>query len=362
MIRLGDVAVGRDNNVRLIRHVAALAVILFHCYALNLRWPEDPLARLFPGVDLGSLGVQVFFALSGYLVTQSWCEHPSLRAFVLARALRIYPALVAATVVTIVVAGVSSTLAWPDYLAAPQTLDYLWRTASGLTGTLMLPEVFTTNPFPRAPNGSLWTLPVELRLYVGVLVAGALGVLARRPLALGAAVVAALALVYVPWPVSLWIDSVRIRSLAIIFVCGMLAFVWRSRIPLSRVAAAVALALYLTLPASFTRAVAILPLIAYVTLVAAFHPRLRIARFARGADFSYGLYVYAFPIQQLLLWRWPGLGIAPLFLVATPAIAAVAAMSWYGLERPALAWKKRLQGAMPQPASAIAAAPHAPTT
>lgn len=340
---LGEAAQGRDNNVRLLRHLAALAVILFHCYALNSQWAADPLARLTSRpVDLGSLGVQIFFALSGFLVTQSWCQHPSTRAFVQARVLRIYPALIAATLFTIALAAVTSDLALFAYLTDARTFEYLWGTGLGLRSGLPLPDVFQSNPYPGAANGSLWTLPIELKLYVGILLVGLLGVFGRRPAALILASLVALLLIYVPGPVSLLVNAVVIRSLCIIFICGSLAYVCRQWIPLSLPLAAAMLVCYLALPVGFFRAVATLPMIAYITLVAAFHPRLRVERFVRGPDLSYGLYVYAFPVQQLALWRWPAIGIYGLFLVATPATFAVAMLSWHGLEHPALRWKNRL--------------------
>ena len=117
--------------------------------------------------------------LSGFLATQSWLAHPSLKAFAMARVLRIYPALVAATVFTIVVAGASSALSWADYLGSPVTWRYFVRTASGIDVVDKLPGAFPDNPFPHAANGSLWTLPVELRLYVMLGLAGVLGLLVR---------------------------------------------------------------------------------------------------------------------------------------------------------------------------------------
>ena len=87
MIRLADAAHGRVNNVRVLRHVAAAMVIVFHAFALTGRPDLDPLHRLVPGATLGTLGVQVFFVLSGFLVTQSWLAHPDPRAFAASRAL-----------------------------------------------------------------------------------------------------------------------------------------------------------------------------------------------------------------------------------------------------------------------------------
>jgi peptidoglycan/LPS O-acetylase OafA/YrhL len=249
--------------------------------------------------------------------------------------------LIVAVIVTILVSAPSSTLSLASYFTRDMTWTYLWQTSLGISGTLPLPGVFTTNPFPGAANGSLWTLPIEIRCYLGILLAGSVGLLRSPRIALVVGLLIITACVYAPWPVSLVLESVNIRKLAIIFTCGALAYVWRERIPLSLIGGVAAAWAYLTIPAGFVRAVATLPLITYASLAFAYHPRLRIRRLANGADFSYGLYVFAFPIQQLFLWRWPHIGIGGLFLAATPVIAAVAALSWYCVEGPALAMKGR---------------------
>lgn len=129
---LAEQTAGRDNNVLAIRFAAAAIVILFHCYALTDRWLEEPLYAAFAPMNLGVLGVQVFFVLSGFLVTQSWLARPALAPYAAARVLRIYPALVAATVFTMAVAGATGSLPWREYLASPQTWRYFVRTASGI--------------------------------------------------------------------------------------------------------------------------------------------------------------------------------------------------------------------------------------
>ena len=109
-MKLGDLAHGRDNNFQLVRLFAAAFVVAFHSYALTGRWTHEPLWRIMPETNFGALGVKIFFVVSGFLVTQSWLSRQSVAPFVAARVLRIYPALVAATLFTIMLAGASSTL------------------------------------------------------------------------------------------------------------------------------------------------------------------------------------------------------------------------------------------------------------
>ena len=341
---LADQVAGRGNNVLALRYAAAASVILFHCYALTDRWLDEPLYAAFAPLNLGALGVEIFFVLSGFLVTQSWLAHPSLKAYAMARVLRIYPALVAATVFTIVVAGASSTLGWAEYLTSPTTWRYFVRTASGIDVVDRLPGVFPDNPFPRAANGSLWTLPVELRLYVAVALAGLAGLLARpRAWLAGALAIVAAALA---WPdlVPLDPNTRGTRLAALLFLLGSLACVWRRHVPLSLPGAALALVLPLADVHGLARDGPLFALLlAYVVLVIAYHPSLRLPGLARAPDYSYGLYVYAFPIQQSVVWLAPGIAPAPLFAASLALTLAAAAASWHAIEAPALRLKSRFR-------------------
>lgn len=341
---LAEHTAGRDNNVLAIRFAAAAIVILFHCYALTDRWLEEPLYAAFAPMNLGVLGVQVFFVLSGFLVTQSWLARPALAPYAAARVLRIYPALVAATVFTMAVAGATGSLPWREYLASPQTWRYFVRTASGIDVVDKLPGAFATNPFPYAANGSLWTLPVELRLYVALGLAGIAGLLARPRAWLAAGfllVAAALA-----WPDQVPLDpnTLGTRLAALLFLLGSLARVWQRHLPLSLPAAALAAALPIVDANGLARDGPLFALIlSYVVLVAAYHPALRVSALARAPDYSYGLYVYAFPIQQAIVWAVPGIAPLPLFAAALAATLVVAAASWHMLESPALRLKSRFR-------------------
>jgi peptidoglycan/LPS O-acetylase OafA/YrhL len=338
---LGDLAHGRDNNFQLIRVFAAACVVLFHSYALTDRWTQEPLWRLAPELNFGALGVKIFFVISGFLVTASFLARRSPVAFVEARVLRVYPALVAATLLTIVLAGASGDLPWSAFLSDAQTLDYAWRVSLGWEMVYRLPGAFPANPFPHDVNGSLWTLPIELRLYVGLLIAGMAGLLARRVYWLG--LVAILVMVFTLRPdwFPLAPNDRVVRELALLFALGSLAFVWRDHVRLSLAGAAIALALVAWNPGGYARDALFAPLLAYAVLVLAYHPRVQWPAFNRVGDYSYGLYVFSFPLQQTLVQRLPGLEPMGLFALSLPLGLLVAAISWHALERPALALKSR---------------------
>ena len=341
VIRLSALAQGRDNNFQLIRFLAAMAVIVFHCYALTNHWTDEPLWKLAPELNLGALGVKSFFVVSGYLVTGSWLARRRLAPFASARALRIYPALFCATVLSVALGAWSSAVPLTALLVDPLTLDYAWRTASGWVFRDQVPGAFAVNPFPHAVNGSLWTLPVELRLYVAIGIAGVVGILARRGLWIAA--VAALFALFVRWPELFPIapnDKVT-QELALLFALGSLAWVWREAIPVSLAGLAIVLAVIVINPLALGRGALFPPLLTYAVLVAACHPRLLWPAFNRLGDYSYGLYIYAFPIQQTIVQLTPGIGPLPLFALAAPLTLFVAALSWHVVERPALGLKSR---------------------
>ena len=342
---LGDLAHGRDNNFQLVRLFAAAFVVLFHSYALTGRWTQEPLWRVMPETNFGALGVKIFFVVSGFLVTQSWLARQSVAPFVAARALRIYPALIAATLLTIALAGASSTLSWAQFLGDPQTVDYAWRVALGWDMVYRLPGAFPANPFPHDVNGSLWTLPIELRLYVVLLAAGFLGILGRRWSWLGIVAVLVAVFAWRPEWFPLSPNDRVVRELALLFALGSLAYVWRASIPVSLAGAAAALVLVAWNPGGLARGLLFAPLLAYVVLVLAYHPRVQWRGFNRLGDYSYGLYVYSFPLQQTLMQRFPSLEPAGLFVCSLPLGLAVAALSWHALEAPALALKSRLDQA-----------------
>jgi len=153
-----------------------------------------------------------------------------------------------------------------------------------------------------------------------------------------------------------WIDRVfdtgpeqHVAQLALMFALGMLAYLWRETIPLSRVVALALLVLLAVDPGGLVRGALFAPVLAYLVLTFAYHPRLRWRAYQRAGDYSYGLYVYAFPIQQTLIERMPGIAPATLFALALPLTLALAVVSWHALERPLLGLKSPSPRPAPSP-------------
>jgi len=343
-MRLGDFTQGRDNNIQLLRLLAAAAVMLFHSYVFTGHMGEDPVFVATRTTDSSVIGVDCFFVLSGFLVTRSWLTRPGLAAFAAARALRIYPALFVAVALSIALAGASSNVAWPAFITSPVTFDFAWRNALAWEVRFTLPGAFLANPYPDAVNGSLWTLPVELRLYIAIAIAGMAGLLARADRCAAALLALVALFAWKPEWLPLEPHTASVRNLALLFGLGSLAYVARDRVPLSLTAFAIGVVIFALNPWGWGRGLWLTLTIAYGTLVLAYHPRIQWRAYNRVGDYSYGLYVYAFPVQQTIVAHVGGLAPMELFAASFAVTLALAALSWHALERPALALKSKFRG------------------
>lgn len=94
MIRIGDLSAGHDNNFNLLRMLAATGVLVSHAYPISLgAGAVEPLESLLKGTSLGGICVMIFFAISGFFISRSFAGKSSLKSFLRARALRLFPAL-----------------------------------------------------------------------------------------------------------------------------------------------------------------------------------------------------------------------------------------------------------------------------
>ena len=333
-----------DGNIfTLLRWLLASAVMVSHGWDLTqVARHLDPTVRLLT-MPISGLAVYLFFALSGFLVTGSLVKR-GVRDYTVARLLRLVPGLWAMLlVVTIGLWLVFGGTSFAAYVTDPETLRYLWRNAALLGGAYTLPGMFGDLPVA-AVNGSLWTIPQEVRCYIALALVSAVGLLASRRLLTAGFVV--FAVVHLVLPIDLVPALDRPRQLGFAFGLGVLAYQWRDVMrlswPLAVAGVAVGLAVAHLVPVR-TVAVAALQIgFGYAVLVAAFKvPRAAKRASAAIPDYSYGIYIYAFPAQQLVLAL--GWGTTPLANIAISFIVMLpfAALSWHFVESPALGLKSR---------------------
>ena len=334
----------RDNNFDVLRLVAATLVLVSHCYPLTGH--DEPFAAL-TGVTLGEVGVVMFFAMSGFLIAKSWTDEPQPGRYFFKRGLRLFPALVVAVAFTTLLIGpLATTLPLSDYFTDPETWFYLVRASLLVTFAGQLPGVFESNVYPDAVNGSLWTLPLEAGCYVMVAVLGVLGLLHRRAVLAGAAALVLLTITPLS-PVSAAVStttSANLPSVLVLvaaFLLGSLLFACRARLRLSwAIPAAIGVVWVLCWKSGWSTATVVL-LLSTTVLVFAFRTPPSLRRLTAPGDVSYGIYVYAFPVQQSVAALWgPDLKPGVMFVIALPVTYALALLSWRLIERPALRRKR----------------------
>jgi peptidoglycan/LPS O-acetylase OafA/YrhL len=357
-MKLGQEFDPRRNALNAWRLTLATGVILCHSWPLTGRRVSfEPAHQL-----LRDGWVDGFFAVSGFLITWSWLNNPRLRNYFIARGLRILPGLwVCLTITAFVIAPIGVAIqggSAAKLLLSRAPIEYVLKNSAV---AMLKPDIGGTPrrvPWPHGWDGSLWTLLPEVLCYIAVAVLGVVGLLSRRWL-----IPAALALALVwsallpPWSVfaeqieaqqqidpatvALVMGAVAARF-AVMFLAGALLYQFRNAIPArwSLVAVSMVIVLAASLVPNY-RLIGAIPL-AYAIIVSGaliHNKRLRLP-----TDLSYGVYIYAFPIQQLLVIC--GLGfLNPIMFAIIAAIATLplAALSWFLVEKPSLSLKSRLK-------------------
>jgi len=326
---------GQPNNFGFLRLVASLIVVFSHSFPIA----GADLNYVFHNPYFGNYPVECFFVISGLLVTQSFIRgNCSVRRFVIARALRIYPALACGVLLSFVLATLCNEFPLAVTLDDRRTWAYLWKNITALEFVPEFAGAFPGNPIPNGPNGSLWSLPVELRLYVLVAVVGVANILGRTGIAV--VVLATLAGIFALADVWLFHDGHAVFVAA--FISGMAAYVLRDYLRLSFGFAALLLAAFVAAAVLGTVEFARLVFaccVPYWVLLLSCHTAIPIVKLP--GDYSYGIYVFAFPIQQTVEWLLPDLHVAAFIAVSLGIVLVFAVTSWHWVEAPLLRLKPR---------------------
>jgi len=316
--------------------LAASAVILGHAFYLSPRpGSSDPVLRLTQINHSGGLAVSVFFFLSGLLVFESFHRTKSVPLFFAARVARIFPGLSVCLIFSVLVVGpLFGSLSFSDYISAPETLSYYQSNLLLFRQQSTLPGVFSHSPNPL--NGCLWTLPIEIRLYLVIGLFGGAGLFRKRSISnvfLGGLIAAYfLSFDHIPDPQRGFVDGIRILNAS--FILGCLVAVNKDIIKLTSAAFIV-----LLIVSALTWKWPTRPIFFYITL---YYASLYLfstpwsLRIKLPGDYSYGIYIYGFVVQQC---------VASLQVVPNPWVNSfisllvtlvLASLSWHLVERPAM--------------------------
>jgi peptidoglycan/LPS O-acetylase OafA/YrhL len=333
---IGDLLRGKDNNFDLIRFFAATLVIFSHSYPLTLRTYNkyEPLYYISNGQDtLGQLAVFIFFITSGLLITQSYERCDNVLHFLRARVLRIFPALIVVVLLTVFVLGPMVTnLTLQEYFTNPITYDYL-QTAF-LNIKYYLPGVFENNVYKNNVNSSIWTLKIEFVFYIVVAVLGFLKLLKKE-------------IVLLMFLTTLVLSFLNLKvatdyiEMFIFFSAGMVIYLYRFEIKLNSLVAffSIVFIIITLFTGGFPQAFSIFG--AYLIMMIAFSQKFKFANFSKHGDFSYGIYIYAFPVQQTICYYFNNTMTPFLnFIIAFPITLLFAILSWKLIEKNALSLKK----------------------
>jgi peptidoglycan/LPS O-acetylase OafA/YrhL len=333
MTTLGELFATREsNNFNLIRVLAAAVVIFGHAPVVVGAGEQDFITRTI-GIWCGGIAVDLFFSLSGFLVVHSIVTRGAF-AYTTSRLLRIFPALivcmaVSAFLLPLLFASARDSGAWA----------YFWGNATTSSIQWAIPGLFEAHP-SKVVNGSIWSVFIEVRCYAALLIAFLVGALQNRSafnalfatLLIGGFLFPQLEI----WPLSHTGD----RPFMAFFLMGTFFYMNRDAIPMNPLLALTALAAI-----AATRGTPQFPIVytlalPYLLFTLAFVPGL--SWYDRMGDYSYGLYLYGWPAQQVVLALKPGMSIAENQIYAGLLALACAALSWHFIEKSALALKGRI--------------------
>lgn len=365
----------RTNSVDALRLGLAVLVILSHAYPLSGRLNE-PLAVWSQGqTSLGEVAVAGFFALSGYLITRSYEKSASLPRYLWHRALRVFPGLWVCLLITAFIlapvfaqqSGMSLQTLWsaPDgpiaYIIANWGINIRQWGIAGLPVGI---------PYPHALDGSLWSLWVEFRCYLVLAALGALGVVhhARWLVPVITALLLAALVTTLIDPTILtgsltgkiyWslMDSTPLNlELYTCFFVGATAYIYRRHLLLSPLVALGAFVGFVLMAPTALGPISAALLLSYGMLTVGFRVGVGTAsKLRRIGDISYGTYIYAFPVQQLLAQF--GLAALPVWIYMFCGVIVtlpIAYMSYRLVEAPSLRLKSLGMRKAPKAARAVA--------
>lgn len=333
MKRLDSVLIRDNNSFDIVRLLAALMVVLGHSFALfkNNNY-ADPVRYFLKDDYSGSLAVYIFFFLSGLFISSSIVNAKNLQSFVLMRVFRIWPALIVCILLTVFIAGPLVTkFTLTEYFTHKTTWRYLIGNVLLHPVQIILPGCFESNFHPNNVNGSLWTPPLEVACYFMILLPGIFGVFKSKLIT-----IALFLLIFVAYLFNQNLLAVYTNRPVPFFLAGSFCFFIRKYIFIDYRLFIGMMAVLLF----FNSRVLFYFSWVYLALLLGSAPVLKEIKLP--GDYSYGIYIYGFLVQQLLSHYIPGLNSLNSLFFSVPLLFLIGSFSWRFIEFPAIKFGKRI--------------------
>ncbi len=336
-----------ENNFDFLRLFAAILVIIGHAYPLSDRGTYDFITLATGGVfSTAHHAVCIFFSVSGYLICQSIQNSSSYSSYLWKRSLRIFPGLFIAICLTVIVLGPLATqLSLTEYFQHPETLSYFKMLKMYPFYSDSLPSVFQGNPVKNI-NGSLWTLAYEFTMYLVLLILHFTKILSKRNFVLLVFVLGLSLEYYVAatnrlstkiLPI-LHLHLVDLLDFGLFFFAGTLIKLYQDKISFNFTFFALAIFVWFGLWFAHITTPTLLHIISYIALpYIVFYLGFQkgiLNSFGRYGDFSYGFYIYAFPVQQLIVYYLgKNSSIFVLIMLTILCVIPLSYCSWHLVEK-----------------------------
>ncbi|MBY0519218.1 MAG: acyltransferase [Sphingomonas sp.] len=326
----------------------SIGILFVHSFGVNygMVWATSQPA---PSKAFIAMLLPMFFALSGFLIMGSALRIDSLKTFITFRVLRIVPALATEISLSALILGPALTvLPLADYFASDKLPAYFGSLIGRVS--FVLPGLFLTNPFPEMVNASLWTVGPEILCYIVASLLILAGLFrSARSMAVVALLFVALCIVTDRWDHGVVGEVLPTKVLILSFLLGNILYLIRHFVPLGLGYMALALVITLVAIGLSQAAIVFHPLMylaaagsAYLVAAIGVQQLPRLPFFHRG-DYSYGIYIYGFPIQQAIVYFLPSIRNGWVnFAIALPLTLTLAVLSWHYVEKPVLGLRKRI--------------------
>jgi peptidoglycan/LPS O-acetylase OafA/YrhL len=315
----------RPSGFDYLRITLSISVIAWHTVVVCYGESAETALWIGPFRPLICFIVPSFFALSGFLVAGSLDRNP-LPSFVTLRAIRIFPALCVEVLISALIIGpIITTAPLRQYFLGHDFSKYIFNITGHIHYTLT--GVFTENPGGQSINTQLWTVPYELECYILISIISLIG-LYKRPnlffLTLCAALIGAFAWQNLTNNLPPLDRHPPARMVVLSFLFGVSAYALRDKILHNSIIFwGCVLLCWFTIMYQGTIYLAVFPIV-YVTIFIGLLNPLRTS-ILRGSDYSYGLYLYGFPVQQTVSWLFPHYRTWYFNLIVSLSIASVLA-------------------------------------